>query len=127
MIAVPRRNVEPDLQPSLPAGVRHLAHQIALPVAERRSGNVVRRRLRRPETEPVVMFADDDDSREPAVSARLRNLIRAEIGRIEDPRVVVSESPLFAGEGVEAEMHDCVTAVPAVQNPRSGNASRIEM
>ena len=73
------------------------------------------------------MLADDDNSREPAGFARLRNLIRAEIGRIKNLRIVISVSPLLAGESVEAEVHDCVTAVSAVQNPHRGDASRIEM
>src|SRR5215467_3772256 len=64
--------------------------------------------FRRPQAEPIMMLAGQNQSFHSRRGGCARNLIRIKINRIEDCRRLISVTPLFVGESVEAEMNEAV-------------------
>ena len=97
---VPGREIEPELQSRLAAGLGQLADDVALAAFV---GAVLDRMLRvlaGPQTEAIVMLGREDDHFHPGVFARLDPLAHVELGRVEDRRVFRALAPLFVREGV---------------------------
>ena len=127
VVAVPRGDVEPDVEAVLAAGVGHFLHVVALAVAEFRLRDVVLGGLGRPQAQAVVVLADDDDAGYAAVLARLYDLLGVEFGRSETLRVLVAVAPFLVVERVRTEMQDRVdVVVAALQDAFGGRAPCVE-
>ena len=127
VVAVPRGDVEPDVEAVLAAGVRHFLHVVALAVAEFGLRDVVLGGLGRPQAQAVVVLADDDDARDAAVFAGLYDLLGVEFGRSETLRVLVAVAPFLVVERVRTEVQDRVdVVVAALQDAFGGRAPCVE-
>ena len=106
MIAIPGRQIEPDAKVFGSAGIHELADDVALSPAKGTRCDGVRRRLRRPETEAVVMLGGEDHRPEAGVPRRARPLPGVERGGIEDRRRLRPIAPLAVREGVHPEVEE---------------------
>src|SRR5262249_12635918 len=64
--------------------------------------------FRWPQAESIVMLAGQNQSLHSCRGGSARNLVRIKISWVEDCRRLISVTPLFVGEGVEAEMNESV-------------------
>ena len=103
-VAIPRREVEPRTQTLGATRVDELANHVTVPVTPRALRDTVRRRLRRPEAETVVMLGRQDCRPRTSGARGGRPLRRVELRRIEDGRILLAIAPLAIAEGVDAEM-----------------------
>ena len=106
LVTVPRREVETQFQPVLPASLTEFPHDIALTILIRRVPDAVFREFRRPETEAVVMLGSEDYARHASLLERTDPLFRVAQGRVKDTRLGISVAPFPVGVGVQSEMDE---------------------
>src|SRR4029453_11752737 len=93
-VAVPRRAIEPGLEPLRSTGVDELPHEVAVPAAERARCHGVLRDGRGPETEAVMVLGREDHHAESGGPGGARPLPGIERRWHEDARVLLPISPL---------------------------------
>ena len=103
-MAIPRGEVEADLDAFGTASLGELAANIALAVLPRGGGDGVVRELGGPEAEAVVVLGGEDGELEAGVLEGLGPLAAVEGGGIEDLGVLFAGAPLAIGEGVDTKV-----------------------
>lgn len=105
-MAVPRREVKPQLETGFPGGGGQVSNDVAGPVLPRARADGVVGVGGGPEAEAVVVLGGEDHAREPGVPGDLDPLGGVKADRIEYGRVRVAGAPLGVGEGVGAEVEE---------------------
>src|SRR5262249_10290870 len=94
--------------PILSTGVGDVSDNIAVTVLPRTVLHGMVGVFRRPKTEPIVMFAGQDQTFHSRFSSSTGNLVGIEIGWIEHVWIFVAASPPFVGKCVDREMKETV-------------------
>ena len=107
-VAVPRGDVDTHFYAPFAASVGEAAQHVALALQPLALGHGVRAGGVGPEAEAVVMFGGEDDATHACSLGCGDPLVAVEGGGIEDVFGFGTLAPLFAGEGVGAEMAEHV-------------------
>src|SRR6476469_843788 len=94
VIAIPGGQVDAEAKALSPAGVRQLTQDVAAAVPPRAGLDAVRRILRRPEAESVVVLRRDDHACEARLLERADPLACIELRGVEDLRILAPAAPL---------------------------------
>ena len=107
-MAVPRREVQAQLQAILVAGSGQFAHHVALSVLIRCVANRVVGVFRRPETKAVMMLGREDDAFHTGLTTHPSPLFTVESRRIERLQRCIAVAPLAVAERVRSEVDEGV-------------------
>ena len=105
VVAVPRTQVDSELDAIFLTGCRQFAHHIALSVLIGRVADAVFRKLCGPQAESVMMLGGKDYALHTGCHKGLHPLLAVQLGGVERGRVGVAITPLAVVEGVQSEMH----------------------
>ena len=108
IIAVPRREVNSELESFLAARVGQFTDHVALPVLPRRVFHAVFRIGRRPHAEPAVVLGCENDAFHACLLAHACPLAAVQVGRIEQGGILVTEAPLLVRVRVQGIMDEGV-------------------
>ena len=124
-VAVPGRQVHPELETVFFARAGDVFHDISLPVLPRGGSHAVPGSLRGPQTKPVVMLAGQHHSFEPGIRQCLDKIVRIKIGRIEKFRLFVPISPFLSRKRIDCKMDKGIHLhVMPGQLPHSGSGKQ---
>lgn len=114
IMAIPRREVQPDVDAAGLSGVNELPNDVAAAIFPGTFDNGVGGVIRRPETKPVVVFRGEDDVGNAGLDGGFDPLVGVERGGVEDGRIFVAGAPFTVSEGVDAEVeeHDELPLLP---------------
>ena len=104
MVAVPRREVDAEAEAVAAAGIRQVAHHVALAVAPGRVLDAVFGIGRGPQAEAVVVLGRQHDSLHAGSLERADPLVAVQVGRGECRGGRIAVAPLHVVEGVESVM-----------------------
>ena len=108
MVAIPRRQVDAELQSHLAARAREVADDVSAAVLPGTALDRVIGKTARPEREPVMMLRGEDQPLHPGIARHRRPLPRIERRRIEGGLRFVAVAPLLVGERVDREVDEAV-------------------
>lgn len=106
LVAVPRRQVQPQPDPLRARGCGELGDDVPSPAPPRRGGHRVAGQCRRPEAETVVVLGREHDAAEPALRRDARPLARVEGRGSEHGGVGAAGAPLGVREGIGPEVEE---------------------
>ena len=123
MIAIPRRQIDAELQAFFPAGIGQLAQHVAFAAAPRAARDGVGRQRRGPQAEPVVMLGRDDDATKTGLLEDAHPLPRVERRRVEERGILAAAPPLDISERVRPEVDEGVRLHPPATPPGTRSAA----
>ena len=106
LVAIPRREVDPEADAGVPGGGGEFADDVPLAAPPSAGTHGIIGVLRGPQAEAVVVLGRDDHAREAAFFGDSYPLSGAEVCGVEDGGVHVAGTPLRVVEGVDAEVEE---------------------
>ena len=105
---IPRRQVQPELEPLGPARLREFGEHVPLAVSPGAAGHVVLGDVARPQTEPVVVLGGQDHGLHASLLGHAHPLVTVELRWREGVRRLGAVPPLLVRERVHVEVHERV-------------------
>ena len=106
LMAIPRRQVQAQLQAIFAAGSSQFAHHVAFTVLVRRVAHRIIRVLCGPKTESIVMLCGKDDAAHARLFAHASPLFTVETRWVERLQRCIAEAPLAVAERIRAKMDE---------------------
>ena len=124
---IPRRQVQPELEPLGPARLRELGQHVPLAVPPGAAGHVVLGDVARPQAEPVVVLGGQDHGLHAGLLGHAHPLVTVELRGREGVRRLGAVPPLLVGERVHVEVHERVVLqlVPGELRTRGQRQDRL--
>src|ERR1700733_1592972 len=105
-MAIPRRKVDPELQPIRSRGGRNLPNHVALATLPWARRHAIVRLPRRPQAESIMMFRDHHHVLRARRLDGLHPLVRIELCRMEHLRTRTAIPPLLVKKGIRSKVND---------------------